>query len=86
MFELAGKIAVVTGAGRGLGRAVAVALASRKAAVALVARHQDQLDETARLIRAAGGTAQVLPVDISQVDAVAVLRAESKRSSGRRRF
>ena len=82
MFELAGKIAVVTGAGRGLGRAVAVALASRKAAVALVARHQDQLDETARLIRAAGGTAQVLPVDISQVDAVAVLRARVEAELG----
>jgi NAD(P)-dependent dehydrogenase (short-subunit alcohol dehydrogenase family) len=58
-MELKGASALVTGAGRGIGRAIAVALGGGGAAVTLVARTKDDLDETARLVEAAGGRAHV---------------------------
>jgi len=67
---LSGRIALVTGGGRGIGRAVALALAREGAAVAVAARSADQLDETARLIHEAGGRAIALPADISDPAAV----------------
>jgi NAD(P)-dependent dehydrogenase (short-subunit alcohol dehydrogenase family) len=69
MKELNGKVAVVTGAGRGLGRGVALALAARGASVAAVARSADQLAET---VDQAGRRAQVraFPADVSQIDNV----------------
>jgi len=53
-MRLAGRVAVVTGAGRGIGRAIAVALAREGAAIVVSSRTQTQLDETLALIRAAG--------------------------------
>ena len=67
-----GRIAVVTGAGRGLGRAVAVALAARGHPVAGVARSAAQLAETADIIRAAGGRMVARPTDVG--DPVEVAR------------
>ena len=61
--RLNNKIAIVTGAGSGIGRACAIALASEGAKVALVARRQDRLASVAREI---GGSALVLPADISK--------------------
>jgi NAD(P)-dependent dehydrogenase (short-subunit alcohol dehydrogenase family) len=75
MLDLTGKIAVVTGAGRGLGRRVAVGLAQRGAKVALVARKLDQLQETAREIESANGAAVVLAADVSRIDDVDQLKA-----------
>lgn len=60
------KIAVVTGASRGIGRAVAVGLAQQGVRVVLVARGHAQLQETKHLIDEAGGIAWVLPADIGQ--------------------
>jgi NAD(P)-dependent dehydrogenase (short-subunit alcohol dehydrogenase family) len=65
MSDLTGKVAVVTGASRGLGQRVALRLAGGGAAVALVARSQQHLNETARLIRDKGGTAHTIPADLS---------------------
>lgn len=65
------RIAVVTGAGRGLGRGIAVALAARGHPVVGVARDAAQLAETADLIRAEGGTMLSRPADVSDPDAVA---------------
>src|SRR5688572_10377518 len=59
--DLSGQVAVVTGAGRGIGRAVAVALAGCGAHVALAARTARQIDEAAAEIRAAGGAATAVP-------------------------
>lgn len=67
------RVAVVTGAGRGLGRGVAMALAARGHPVVGVARHAAQLAETADLIRAAGGRMVARPTDVSDPAAVAAM-------------
>jgi 3-oxoacyl-[acyl-carrier protein] reductase len=64
-------IAVVTGAGRGIGRAVAIALARRGADVALLARTLEQLEEVAVHVRAEGQKAMALPCDVASANEVA---------------
>jgi NAD(P)-dependent dehydrogenase (short-subunit alcohol dehydrogenase family) len=68
--SLDGRRALVTGAGRGIGRAVAIALARAGASVTLLARTEPQLSETAALIREEGGQATVRPCDVTDDDAV----------------
>lgn len=63
-MSLSGQIALVTGASRGIGAATAVALARRGAHVVLTARTVGGLEETDDAIRAAGGTATLLPLDL----------------------
>jgi len=65
-FDLDGKISLVTGAGRGIGRAVALTLARAGADVALVARSQNQLDAVAKEIQDLGRRAVVFPADLTQ--------------------
>ena len=74
------KTVVVTGASAGVGRATAVAFGSRGDRVALIARGEDGLQAAAREVRAAGGTALVLPCDVADADAVeaAAARAEDE--------
>ncbi len=67
--NLAGAEAVVTGAGRGLGRAIAIGLAREGARVWMCARTIEELERTASLIQDAGGTAKVIRVDLSDPDA-----------------
>jgi NAD(P)-dependent dehydrogenase (short-subunit alcohol dehydrogenase family) len=67
---LAGRFALVTGAGRGLGRAVAVTLASLGAHVIATARTQGGLEETDDLIRRAGGRATLLPLDLAEAESI----------------
>src|SRR5213082_356623 len=64
-FRLDGKIALVTGAGRGIGHACASALAKAGAEVVLNSRSPDQLGEAAAEIAAAGGAARLLPFDVT---------------------
>jgi NAD(P)-dependent dehydrogenase (short-subunit alcohol dehydrogenase family) len=71
LFDLTGKKAFVTGASRGIGRAIAVAYAEAGADVALVARSADGLAETAEAIVAAGRKAHVITADVTSYDAVA---------------
>jgi NAD(P)-dependent dehydrogenase (short-subunit alcohol dehydrogenase family) len=66
-----GRVALVTGAGRGIGRAVAIELAAEGAQVALLARSLGQLDEAAEAVRAKGGIAAVLQADVADPGAVA---------------
>ena len=64
-MKLQGKIAIVTGAGKGIGREAALAVASEGATVVAVARTQADLDETVRLIEEAGGSAIALSRDLT---------------------
>ena len=69
-FRLDGKTALVTGAGRGIGRAVALALATAGAELILVSRTRSQLDEVAYEVANVGGKAQVLPFDVTDTPAM----------------
>jgi len=69
-FSLAGRTAMVTGASRGLGKAVALGLAQAGAALVLAARDQGKLEETAQEIRTAGGTARTIAFDLADLQAV----------------
>ncbi|MFN8926765.1 MAG: SDR family oxidoreductase [Rhodospirillales bacterium] len=77
------KIALVTGAGSGIGRAVAVALAVAGHAVVLAGRRKDALEETAATIGAAGGTALAVPTDVTDPASVAALFDRTKAAYGR---
>lgn len=69
-IDLTGQTALVTGASRGLGQAIAVALGRAGARVACVARNQQKLGETVAAITAAGGTAVAFECDVSQSESV----------------
>jgi NAD(P)-dependent dehydrogenase (short-subunit alcohol dehydrogenase family) len=74
-LKLAGKVAVVTGAGSGIGRAIAVRLAAEGAHVAIAELNAATGEETAALIRSKGGNALSIPTDVSRSDSVAALFA-----------
>jgi NAD(P)-dependent dehydrogenase (short-subunit alcohol dehydrogenase family) len=65
MGKLQDRVALVTGGGRGIGRAIAAALAREGARVAVTARTVSELDEVVAAIRAEGGTAQAIAADLS---------------------
>src|ERR1700740_3554406 len=68
---LAGTAALVTGASSGIGAATAKALAAEGAAVALLARRADRLDELKADIESSGGTARAVPADVTNAEQVA---------------
>ena len=63
-MQLTNKVAIVTGAGRGIGRAIAIAYAAEGANVVIAARSEDQLNEVADEISANGGNVLVVPTDL----------------------
>jgi 3-oxoacyl-[acyl-carrier protein] reductase len=69
-MNLAGRVALVTGASQGIGRACALKLAKCGAGVALVARNQQKLEELAQEIAQAGGSARVFVADVENEDQV----------------
>jgi 7-alpha-hydroxysteroid dehydrogenase len=82
-FRVEGRVAIVTGAGRGIGAAAAVALAEAGADVVLAARTAAQLDEVAAAVEAAGRRAVVVAADLSDLDACAALAATAQGALGR---
>lgn len=70
MSNLEGKTALVTGSSQGIGRACALALAEAGARVALAARSEAKLTEVAAEIRAAGGTAEVFVIDLTNEESI----------------
>jgi NAD(P)-dependent dehydrogenase (short-subunit alcohol dehydrogenase family) len=66
-FRLDGRRALVTGAGRGIGLGAAAALAAAGAHVVLAARSATEIEEAAAAIRADGGSAEALPLDVSDI-------------------
>jgi NAD(P)-dependent dehydrogenase (short-subunit alcohol dehydrogenase family) len=73
-MQMNGEVVVVTGAGTGIGRATAEAVAELGAHTVLVGRTQAKLDETKAAIERAGGKAEVFPADVSKEDDVGKLR------------
>ena len=76
------EVVVITGASAGIGRATARAFGKRKARVGLIARGREGLEAAKREIEAAGGEALVLPLDVSDHDAMDDAAAEVERTFG----
>lgn len=83
MSSLRDKVVVITGASRGLGRAVAIEAAGLGAVVVAAARSPAALDELVAEIRAAGGRASACPTDVTSLDAMRALRDHALHEQGR---
>ena len=83
LFRVAGKVAVVTGAGRGIGAATAVALAEAGADVVISSRTESDLEKVAKRVEEAGRRALAIPADLSELDTVAELATAAKDEFGR---
>jgi NAD(P)-dependent dehydrogenase (short-subunit alcohol dehydrogenase family) len=81
--KLAGKTALITGASKGLGKAMALTLAGAGARIALVARDKEKLNAVKAEIEETGGTARAFAADVSQEKSVAQLEAEVTGQLGR---
>jgi NAD(P)-dependent dehydrogenase (short-subunit alcohol dehydrogenase family) len=81
--KLSGKVAVVTGASKGLGKAMALALGAAGATVALVSRNLPQLNEVGRAVANAGGESRSFEADVSEEEAVRQLEHDVARTFGK---
>ena len=81
-IELEGQVAVVTGSGRGFGRAIAEGLAAAGAAVIVSSRTQSEIDATVKSIADAGGRALAVPADVTKLADVQGLRAAAEETFG----
>jgi NADP-dependent 3-hydroxy acid dehydrogenase YdfG len=80
--DLAGRVAVITGASSGIGRSAAVKLAARGAKVALLARRRPALDDLAASIRAAGGAALAIAADVTDAGSLAAAATAARAAFG----
>lgn len=81
-MKLKNKIAVITGASTGIGRAIAVKLASEGAKTMLLARSKDRLEETLKLVEQVGGEGKIFCVDLRSVDEIKKFAQNIKESEG----
>ena len=81
-FRLDDKLALVTGAGSGLGRQFALTLAEAGASVVLAARRREKLEETAGLVSDAGGSAICVDLDVTDAESVQACFAEIQDAAG----
>ena len=82
-FSLAGKVAIVTGGSRGIGRSIAVALAEAGADICVAARKVEALEESVAAIRATGRKGIAVPTNVRDMDALQNLVNETKAQLGR---
>jgi NAD(P)-dependent dehydrogenase (short-subunit alcohol dehydrogenase family) len=82
MAKLRGRVALVTGGGRGIGRAIALALAAEGTRVAVTARTAAELEEVVAAVRGKGGEAAALTVDVADRDAVRALPGRVEQALG----
>jgi 3-oxoacyl-[acyl-carrier protein] reductase len=82
-LSLNGKVALITGGSRGIGRGIALELAAAGCAVVLVARDRDALARVATEVRGQGGVAYVLALDLKREDAAAEVRRFIETTAGR---
>ncbi len=83
MFRVDGSVALVTGAGRGIGRASAIALAEAGADVVVTARTAEQVEDTAEVIRSLGRRAVAVVADVNDLEGLAALPATALEELGR---
>lgn len=81
--RLDGKVAIVTGGSRGIGRAIALALAGEGATLVLAARSQQALDEAADLVRRAGGRAETVATELTEESSIRNLVQVTREKLGR---
>jgi gluconate 5-dehydrogenase len=82
-FKLDGKVAIITGAGRGLGRAMSVRFANCGADIVAASRTVSQLEETAAAVRKLGRKCLIVPTDVQRSDQVNALAAAAIKEFGR---
>jgi len=80
---LAGKVAIVTGAGRGIGRAISVSLAAESATIVLAARSQNHLQQAADMVAEAGGKARIVHTELTDEQSIKNLLRETAELFGR---
>ena len=81
--ELAGNVAIVTGASRGIGRAISVALAQESATIVLAARSIQELQKTAEKVTNAGGQAKIILVELTEEQSIRNLIQVTEEKLGR---
>jgi len=82
LFDLTGKVAIITGSSRGIGRAIAEAMADQGARVVISSRKADACEEVAASINKSGGDATVIPCNISRKNEVEALVAGTVKQYG----